>query len=255
MGLRIQIPGLVVQNPVGFNPPVGRGLNGLFFFTGGDGAAALRNLALDASDPRYAGTLVGTPTFAADGVITTQGAHYIDTLVPDSVLGTTIMVARNEDTPSSVIVPFATCWSDDPGDAYSGNVGESLMQRAAGSITTTIGIVGTGGPPAVAQGRADLAVADMLAWHIYAGGYDGTGRWVQDLTTPGNPKTYSASTAKLPNAVRTWLVGSSAAGVTGAGRGRVAAFVRHDVALTDEELATWCAFCRAHPRMAALGAF
>ncbi|MFG6082319.1 hypothetical protein ACEUZ9_002964 [Paracoccus litorisediminis] len=260
MGVRIQIPGITVANPVAFNPPVARGLEGLFLLTGTDPAIVRKNLALDPADPDYLAAVMGSPAFTATGVVCTNLSAYLDTRVADSAIGTTLVIARNEDPPSSFIAPYAACWADDTSDAYTGQVGASIMQRLpgtspAGTVAGTIAIVNASNPTAATVGRSDMAVADVTAWHAYAAGYDGANRWAWDLTSNGATKVSAATTAKISNSQATWLLGSAAGGIPNSGRSRIAAFVRHSVALTDTEVAAWITFFRSHPRMAALGTF
>lgn len=258
MGLRIQVPGIVVSNPVAFNPPVSRGLTGLFITVGTDADQVRTNLALAPGAANRLATFAGSPALSSTGMVCANGTNYLNTLVADATLGTAIVIARNEDAPTSSQVPYAACWSDDPGDAYTSNAGASIMQRLpgtapAGTVTGTIAIQNPGTPTAATVGRVDLTVPDVTAMHAYAAGYDGTSRWAWDLTTPGATKAVSASTPKLPNGAAPWLLGSSASGVTGTGRSRIAAFVYHNVALTNAEIAEWMTFLRAHPRLQGLG--
>ncbi|WP_424138151.1 hypothetical protein [Roseomonas chloroacetimidivorans] len=223
-------------NPVGFSPPVARGLIG--FGLPGVGALtgaaaqvkAAKNLAPGASPS--AGSLVGSPTLEALDAIFVGQSKYLDTLLAETKNATLMVVASTAATLSGTDIP-----------ALIGNFQTASVSHAFMNITA-----GAGAPAGVLRMGAALTangttssvnaqrpVPDVTVPRFYAGRVeDGVGITAYDKTGGTNTAVANVNPRPTPSA-NTIRVGSLFSN-SYVGTHKNYFWAAHNVALTDAEI-------------------
>lgn len=215
--------------------PVSRQLKGIHFLTD-----SIAKIAHNFADGGEGGSVVGSPTVAADGTTLTDNVSFVQTAVVEAALMTFFVVAKSDANFASV--DGSMLFSTNGGSVQSGGsntFGTSLYMTSAGIV------FGSSRDNAGTATSAAAAISgnNNAAWALYQCDVTATGNTVTNLTTGATAINSVGATKIITNGA--FRIGANAT-ATWTGTSKVLAWVAHHDVLTTQEKADWAARLRKY---------
>lgn len=215
--------------------PVSRQLKGIHFLTD-----SIAKIAYNFADGGESGSVVGSPTVAADGTTLTDNLHFVQTAVAESALMTFFIVAKSDADFSSV--DGSMLFSTNGGSVQSGapsTFGTSLYMTNSG---ITFGSTRNNSGSATSAG-CTISDNNNASWALYQCDVMSNGNRLTNLTTAATQLNEIGTSKVITNGA--FRIGANATS-TWTGTSKVLAWVAHHDVLTTQEKADWAARLRKY---------